>query len=99
MTAATALFMLPAALVFPSLLRQANTPPPSNTLAWRRRRHREIINGRHLREKTWDADYAMGKYEEAVGGVHKGFLAAPKAGEKLIADRPFVTLDMILACD
>lgn len=32
MTAVTALFMIPPALVFPALMRKANTPPPSVTL-------------------------------------------------------------------
>lgn len=32
MTAVTALFMIPTALVFPALLRKANTPPSSVTL-------------------------------------------------------------------
>lgn len=31
MTAATALFMIPTALIFPALLRKANTPPASIT--------------------------------------------------------------------
>ena len=33
MTAVTALFMVPTALVFPALLRKANTPPSSVTLS------------------------------------------------------------------
>ena len=32
MTTATALFMLPTAIIFPTLLREANTPPASVTL-------------------------------------------------------------------
>lgn len=32
MTVASALFMLPAGLIFPALLRAANTPPASQTL-------------------------------------------------------------------
>lgn len=31
-TVITALFMIPTAVVFPALLRRANTPPPSVTL-------------------------------------------------------------------
>lgn len=41
MTAVTALFMIPTALVFPALLRKANTPPKSVTLSrsrWDQRR-------------------------------------------------------------
>ena len=98
MTAVTALFMLPAALVFPSLLRKANTPPPSATLAWRRRRHREITNGRHLREMS-DEDYAKSRYEQAAREMHEDFMAALKAGEKLLHDRPSRIPERLVACD
>lgn len=47
MTAVTALFMIPTALVFPALLRKANTPPSSMTLARRRRVQRQIVHTRH----------------------------------------------------
>lgn len=83
MTAVTALFMLPAALVFPSLLRKANTPPPSATLAWRRRRQREIASGRHSQGMS-DADYLKMKYDEAAREKYEDFLAALKAGERLV---------------
>ncbi|CAN0008011.1 unnamed protein product, partial [Ectocarpus sp. 12 AP-2014] len=39
MTAATALFMIPTALVFPAMMRLANTPPSSETLT-RVRKHK-----------------------------------------------------------
>ena len=32
MTTVTALFMIPTAVIFPTLLREANSPPPSVTL-------------------------------------------------------------------
>ena len=47
MTAVTALFMIPTALVFPALLRKANTPASSMTLARRRRVQRQIVRTRH----------------------------------------------------
>lgn len=43
MTAATALFMIPTALVFPALLRKANTPPSSVTLTRVRRLRRKHV--------------------------------------------------------
>lgn len=46
MTVVTALFMIPTALVFPALLRQANTPPHSVTLARERYFRRQAAWGR-----------------------------------------------------
>lgn len=46
MTAVTALFMLPTAVIFPALLRRANTPPSSVTLE-RAARLRRRVNRMH----------------------------------------------------
>lgn len=51
MTAVTALFMLPTALVFPALLRKANTPPSSMTLTRTRRVQRQIVQTRQVLER------------------------------------------------
>lgn len=51
MVAVTALFMIPTALVFPALLRKANTPPSSMTLSRTRRVQRQIGQKQHVSKR------------------------------------------------
>lgn len=46
MAVVTALFMMPTAVVFPALLRLANTPPASGTLTSVKRVHNRIVSER-----------------------------------------------------
>ena len=52
MTTATALFMLPTALIFPTLLREANTPPASVTLRTKDAPRPEQHNQRSVRDRS-----------------------------------------------
>eukprot|EP00904_Undaria_pinnatifida_P010764 jgi/Undpi1/6818/HiC_scaffold_21.g09294.m1 len=60
MTTATALFMLPTAIIFPTLLREANTPPASVTLRTKQtprpeqQDHSHDVRGRGMTERNSD---------------------------------------------
>ncbi len=58
MTVVSALFMLPAGVIFPALVRAANTPPASQTLDPDTRREtpesaqKDVHDDRHARQQT-----------------------------------------------
>ncbi|CAM9572739.1 unnamed protein product [Scytosiphon promiscuus] len=80
MTAATALFMIPTALVFPTLLRKANTPPSSVTLTRVRllRRRRHVRGGQPL-DDNHDSGSHHGRLMEAQREDFQATLAAARA--------------------
>ncbi|CAM9611479.1 unnamed protein product, partial [Laminaria digitata] len=51
MTTVTALFMLPTAVIFPTLLREANSPPSSVTL--RRRQQQPARGAERENNRPW----------------------------------------------
>lgn len=55
MTVVTALFMIPTAIIFPTLLKRANVPPPSSTLKRQRRLRRWLKGFRDQRPCEDDA--------------------------------------------
>ncbi|CAM9632430.1 unnamed protein product [Ectocarpus sp. 6 AP-2014] len=70
MTVVTALFMIPTALAFPSMMRSANTPPSSDTLALVRK-HK---TAKQLRPFE-DHDHYMGQDDLLVKTHHEDFQA------------------------
>ncbi len=73
MTVVSALCMLPAGVIFPALVRAANTPPPSQTLE--RGVRKETTEGLNdglykelmLKQTERDADFQAGLHEGESG--------------------------------
>lgn len=78
MTAVTALFMIPTAVVFPYLLRKANTPPSSVTLS----RVRKSAHKKHgqRRHSVGDDEHGMNEHDRLVKAQDEDFDAALSAG-------------------
>lgn len=78
MTAATALFMIPTALIFPALLRKANTPPSSATLS-------RATQPKHHNGHQWQGfegnEYGISLHERILNAQNDDFDAALSAGE------------------
>ncbi|CAM9275625.1 unnamed protein product [Ectocarpus sp. 4 AP-2014] len=70
MTAVTALFMIPTALAFPAMMRSANTPPSSDTLALVRK-HKTAKQLRLLENHT----HYMDQHDQLVKTYHEDFQA------------------------
>ncbi|CAM9330890.1 unnamed protein product, partial [Hapterophycus canaliculatus] len=79
MTAATALFMIPTALVFPALLRKANTPPSSATLTRVRALRRKHVNGRQSLHAGENSGSHHGRLVQAQREDFEATLAAARA--------------------
>ncbi|CAM9181833.1 unnamed protein product, partial [Ectocarpus sp. 8 AP-2014] len=71
MTAATALFMIPTALVFPAMMRLANTPPSSETLT-RVRKHKTA----HKQQPQGGNKQLMSQHDRLVKTQREEFHAA-----------------------
>ncbi|CAM9387820.1 unnamed protein product [Ectocarpus sp. 12 AP-2014] len=71
MTAVTALFMIPTALVFPAMMRLANTPPSSETLT-RVRKHKTA----HKRQPQGGSKQLMSQHDRLVKTQREEFHAA-----------------------
>ncbi|CAM9917336.1 unnamed protein product [Ectocarpus fasciculatus] len=71
MTAVTALFMIPTALAFPAMMRIANTPPSSGTLALARTK----------KNAKQHHDHNMDEHDQLVKTQHEDFQAALSHGE------------------
>ena len=76
MTAATALFMIPTALVFPAMMRIANTPPSSKTLI--RVRKEKIA---HKQQPFGGDEHVMSQHDRLVKTQREEFHAALSDGE------------------
>ncbi|CAM9368841.1 unnamed protein product, partial [Ectocarpus sp. 8 AP-2014] len=68
MTAVTALFMIPTALVFPAMMRIANTPPSSGTLALVRKNK----NTKQL-QPFEHHNHRMDQHDQLIETQHEGF--------------------------
>lgn len=76
MTVVTALFMIPTAMAFPAMMRSANTPPSSDTLALVRK-HK---TSKQLRPFE-DHDHYMDHHDQLVKTHHEDFQATVSRGE------------------
>ena len=86
MTAATALFMIPTALVFPALLRKANTPPSSFTLS---RARKTVDKNEHQWQPLGGNEYGiMSEHDRVLYGQHENFRVALSAGKEPILEMP-----------
>lgn len=83
MTAATALFMIPTALVFPAMMRLANTPPSSETLT-RARKHKTA----HKQQPQGGNKQLMSQHERLVKTQREEFHAALSDGELRVGKSP-----------
>lgn len=75
-TVVTALFMIPTAVVFPALLRRANTPPPSVTL-----RSRTLTRWSKRGEQRFKSAAYQEEDEDLLKGDTSGFSQVFNAGE------------------
>lgn len=78
MTAAPAFFMLPTALVFPALMRKANTPPSSATLS---RARRPTAKNEHHPGVCVINEQVMHDHEQILHAQHEDFRGALSAGK------------------
>lgn len=78
MTAATALFMIPTAIIFPALLRKANTPPSSSTLC--RARKSTPKKGRRW-HVYGGSEHGTTEHDRILKAQHEDFHVALSAGK------------------
>lgn len=83
MTAATALFMIPTALVFPAMMRIANTPPSSETLT-QVRKHKTA----HKQQPLGGYEQVMSQHDRLVRTQREEFHVALSDGELRVGKRP-----------
>lgn len=87
MAVVTALFMMPTAVVFPALLRLANTPPASDTLVSAKRAQYQIESERLMPPRA--SVKLRSEYEETLERKDEDFMKALGRGENNVFPTAF----------